>query len=63
MEQKTAAITVKQVQVKNIERNVANIRASKEMHARDVTGAVGSYMDGSQMGPGDPQFRSPTATK
>tara|TARA_B110000091_G_C13772526_1_gene457356 strand:- start:28 stop:1710 length:1683 start_codon:yes stop_codon:yes gene_type:complete len=52
MEQKTAAITVKQVQVKNIERNVANIRASKEMHARDVTGAVGSYMDGSHMGPG-----------
>jgi hypothetical protein len=47
MEQKTESIQVKQVQVKHIERNVANIRASKEMHARDVTGAVGSYMDGS----------------
>ena len=46
MEQKTASIQVKQVQVKHIERNVANIRASKELHARDVTGAVGSYMDG-----------------
>ena len=46
MEQKTASIQVKQVQVKHIERNVANIRATKEMHARDITGAVGSYMDG-----------------
>ena len=46
MEQKTASIQVKQVQVKHIERNVANIRATKEMNARDITGAVGSYMDG-----------------
>jgi len=38
MEQKTASIQVKQVQVKHIERNVANIRATKEMHARDITG-------------------------
>ena len=38
MEQKTASIQVKQVQVKHIERNVANIRATKEMNARDITG-------------------------
>ena len=43
-EQKTATISVKQVQVKHIDRNVANLRATKEMHARDITGAVGGSM-------------------
>ena len=43
-EQKTATISVKQVQVKHIDRNVANLRATKDMHARDITGAVGGSM-------------------
>ena len=61
-EQKVTTITVKQVQVRAIERNVAGIRASKELGAKEFnpTNSMGSFGDNKGTGGSESNLRGST---